>query len=220
MSLTGVTVSELPELNRSDILMDDYIPVLDMHDGDLKKLRIGGTAIIQCVCDTPTSTANKTVSLYDISYNPQAGDIFQIQFTLGNDAENPTLEINGMGAHDIIFHGQPGNHGGILSQTVCNAFIRWNGTHYEMLATDALFETTNAAHASTADVAENAAHASTADFVLQAANASTASYAINTAHASTAEYAIDASRAEIAFTIPVDPLVTPTAPGSIWLQTV
>lgn len=218
MSLTGVTVSELPELNRSDVLMDDYIPILDMHSGDLKKLRIGGTDIIRGVCDTDASIAAKTLLLYDISYIPQVGDIFQIQFTAGNDSINPTLDINGTGVYEILFHGQSGNYGGMHSLSTCNALIKWTGSNYELIATDALVEVANAAHASTADYALQAAHASTADYVLDAAHSSTADYALDAAHASTADISLNSQVSAVTLSIPVNPSIIPTMPGSIWLE--
>ena len=220
MSLNGVTVSELSELTRDNVLMDDYIPILDSASGDLKKVKIGGTTIIQGICNTPAQADNKVVLLSDIDYAPAFGDIFQIVFVNGNLAATPTLNINDKRIHPITFHGVSGSQGGIDSPNSCSALLHYNGNSYEMIATNATYESTNAHHADLADLAteaihaeradeaeftpnadhantaDNANHADVADHANSADAATQADFAQDAAHASTAEYALNSLMAQ------------------------
>ena len=62
--------------------------------------------IVNLICATAVATVEKVIT--DATYTLKAGDLISIQFTAGNTANSPTLNINGTGAKQIrLGGGQP-----------------------------------------------------------------------------------------------------------------
>ena len=61
----------------------------------------GGGGIISGETSTAVGTADKTVTVGDGTYQPQAGDLFAIKFNNGNSISTARLNINGSGLKNI-----------------------------------------------------------------------------------------------------------------------
>lgn len=124
------------------------------------------------VCSTAASTAAKTVTLDapNSNYTPVAGDLFVIHFTNSNSASSPTLNINGKGAATWRLNNDSTSYAGGRSLYAYNFIIRYDGTTFYTVATDAPY------YAYTCNTAGSANSATSADKATALKNYGTSQY--------------------------------------------
>ena len=94
------------------------------------KLKIDGYGY--GVCDTAAATAEKVVAAN--GFHLHDGSFLCVKFTQTNTAASPTLNVNGSGAKNIYFQGAVIESGWLVANVPY--FFRYNGTQFEVVATD------------------------------------------------------------------------------------
>lgn len=70
------------------------------------KAKLDYTNIAYCTCDTPATTAEKTIKIDSNSnsnWTLTVGSIIVVKFTATNSADNPTFNVNGTGAKSVYY---------------------------------------------------------------------------------------------------------------------
>ena len=106
----------------------------DLENGFNKRNKI-----FYCECSTAAATSAKTVTLSapNNNYTPVAGDLFVIRFSNGNSAASPTLNINSKGAKTWREDFTTGTYGAGYPSAAKNFLIRYDGTNFYTVASDA-----------------------------------------------------------------------------------
>ena len=92
------------------------------------------------VCSTAAATAEKTVAVQDGKFSLETGARVAIKFTVTNTATNPTLNVSGTGAKNIMYRGSAISAGYLAANRVYD-FI-YDGTDWELIG-DINTNTTN-----------------------------------------------------------------------------
>ena len=116
--------------------IDTYTITYDDGNTDTFTVTNGLYALFEANCSTASDVAAKEVTLDDATYVPQVGDLFIIRLSNGNTAYNPTLNINSTGAKQIKQWGS-GAYAGMCPQKCQSIIVKYDGTYYMIVATDA-----------------------------------------------------------------------------------
>lgn len=83
------------------------------------------------VCSTAAATAAKTVNVQDSKFSLETGARVAIKFTVTNTATNPTLNVSGTGAKNIMYRGSAISAGYLAANRIYE-FV-YDGTNWEKI---------------------------------------------------------------------------------------
>lgn len=122
------------ELTKSNVIAALGYTPLQTHQSIKQDGITGATVTRLATCSTAAGTVAKTASVLYGSVTIGTGTRITVLFTYANTADNPTLNINGLGAKDIYFKGvriTTGSEKTLLNNIV--DFVYTNG-HWELIA--------------------------------------------------------------------------------------
>ena len=96
---------------------------------------IGVIAIPYGTCGTAAGTAAKTVTVKNFVL--ETGASVRVKFTYANSVANPTLNVNGLGAKAIYWHGNTISSAEYWENGAVIDFV-YNGTQFEIIGSTAL----------------------------------------------------------------------------------